>query len=119
MPTRAQGSPFSYTVGFLLSLGLTVAPYLTVTEQWLSGIALMLALAGFAVAQLVVQLVFFLHLGRGSNARWSVIALLFALLVIVIIVVGSLWIMTNLNYNMMITPEQMDERMKYESLKGF
>ena len=67
----AQGSYASYTVGFILSLVLTVIPYLLVTRFLLEGAALIGALVAFAVAQLVVQLVFFLHLGRESRPRWT------------------------------------------------
>jgi cytochrome o ubiquinol oxidase operon protein cyoD len=60
-----------------------------------------------AVVQLVVQSVFFLHVGRDN--KWKLITYLFAILIVLIIVVGSLWIMNNLNYNMMqMTPEQME-----------
>jgi cytochrome o ubiquinol oxidase operon protein cyoD len=49
---------------------------------------------------LLVQLIFFLHLGRGSNVRWNILVLSFASLVVIIIVTGSLWIMNNLDYHM-------------------
>jgi cytochrome o ubiquinol oxidase operon protein cyoD len=58
-----------------------------------------------ALIQLFIQLVFFLHLDRGSKPRWNLGILAFAILVVVIIVFGSLWIMANLNYNM--TPDQV------------
>lgn len=61
---------------------------------------LVFTLIGFAISQLLVQLIFFLHLGRGSNVRWNILVFLFATLVILIVVIGSLWIMNNLDYNM-------------------
>jgi cytochrome o ubiquinol oxidase operon protein cyoD len=64
-----------------------------------------------AVIQLVVQLVFFLHLGQGN--RWKTITFVFAGLVVLIVVVGSIWIMHNLDYNMMhMSPDQMVQYMK-------
>ena len=61
---------------------------------------------GVAVLQLVVQLVFFLHIGRGSALKAVTFA--FAILVVLIVVVGSIWIMNNLNYSMMrMSPDQM------------
>lgn len=109
----------SYIVGFGLSLVITVMAYIVVVHHVFSGVGLIVAIMGLAVAQLLVQLIFFLHLGRESNPRWNLIVFLFMLLVLVIIVAGSLWIMDNLNYNMMMTPEQMDEYMIKQSNKGF
>jgi len=54
-----------------------------------------------ATIQLFVQLIFFLHLDREPKPFWNLQVLMFAAGVIVIIVVGSIWIMNNLNYNMM------------------
>jgi cytochrome o ubiquinol oxidase operon protein cyoD len=64
-----------------------------------------------AVVQLIVQMVFFLHLGSGS--RWKLVTFYFTLLVVVIVVIGTIWIMNNLDYNMMrMNPEQMEEYMR-------
>lgn len=57
---------------------------------------------GMAVVQIVVHLVCFLHMNTSSEERWNVIAFLFTLLIIGIVVIGSLWIMYNLNINMMM-----------------
>lgn len=65
---------------------------------------------GLAVIQLIVQLYFFLHLGHETKPRWNLIVFLFMILVLVIVVLGSIWIMDNLNYNMM--PHEMTEYMK-------
>lgn len=108
-----------YIIGFVLSVVLTLAAYLAVTEEWLEGAALVGLIVGLATVQFIVQVVFFLHLGDEAKPRWKLSAFLFTLLVLVIIVGGSLWIMANLNYNMMMTPEQMDEYMLKEGNKGF
>ncbi|MCX2956547.1 MAG: cytochrome C oxidase subunit IV family protein, partial [Candidatus Regiella insecticola] len=50
---------------------------------------------------IIVHLVYFLHMNGSSEERWNLGAFLFTILVIAIIVVGSLWIMYNLNINMM------------------
>jgi cytochrome o ubiquinol oxidase subunit IV len=60
-----------------------------------------------AVAQLIVQLFFFLHLGSGSGKSWKIGALISTIILVLIIVLGSLWIMEHLNYNM--TPDQMNQ----------
>lgn len=98
--TMPHGSMSSYVTGFILSLVFTILPYLLVVSESLQGWALILALALFAVAQLLVQLVFFLHMGRKEGSGWNKIAFLFMIMVVVIVVIGSLWIMANLNYNM-------------------
>jgi len=56
-----------------------------------------------AIIQIVVHLVFFLHMNTSSEERWNLVALLFTAVIIFIVVVGSLWIMYNLNLNMMVS----------------
>lgn len=95
----AHGTARSYTAGFALSLILTLAAYLIVSNNVFSGWALVYALTALAVTQLAAQLIFFLHLGRESRPRWNLTVMLFALMVVFIVVFGSLWIMKNLQYN--------------------
>ncbi|WP_116439340.1 cytochrome o ubiquinol oxidase subunit IV, partial [Klebsiella pneumoniae] len=57
---------------------------------------------GMAVIQVIVHLVYFLHMNTSSEERWNLVALLFTAMIIGIVVVGSLWIMYNLNINMMV-----------------
>jgi cytochrome o ubiquinol oxidase operon protein cyoD len=109
----------SYTIGFVSAVILTLIAYMIVLHHWLSGGLLIAAIMGLAVVQLVVQLIFFLHLGRGKESRWNLAAFFFMLIVLLVIVGGSLWIMSNLNYNMQMTPAQMDKYMHDQSVKGF
>lgn len=88
-----------YTIGFILSLLLTGLAFAAVQDEWANGWALISVLAVLAVTQLLVQLFFFLHLSAEQKPRWKTTSLLFAGMVIVIIVFGSLWIMKNLNYD--------------------
>ena len=109
--SHSSAKYISYVIGFVLSIATTLLAYFSVVYETLPKETLLYVVVVIAIIQLVVQLVFFLHLGRGS--RWKVISLLFALLIIVIVVVGSLWIMYNLDYNMMnMTPDQMTQYMK-------
>jgi len=112
-------SIFSYVLGFIFAASLTLIAYSIVVNTWLSGTLLIGTIMGLAAVQLLVQLVFFLHLGREKGSRWNVASFYFMFLVLVVIVAGSLWIMDGLNYNMTMTPEQMNERMLSESKKGF
>lgn len=95
----AHGTVRTYIAGFVLSLILTIAAYLSVSRGIFSGWALVGILAVLAVTQLFTQLIFFLHLGRESRPRWNVTVMLFAVMVVFIVVFGSLWIMKNLQYN--------------------
>lgn len=95
----SHGTVRSYSTGFGLSLALTIASYLAASHHWATGWALVVALTALALSQLIVQLIFFLHLGRESRPRWNLNVLLFAAMVVIILVFGSLWIMKNLEYN--------------------
>jgi cytochrome o ubiquinol oxidase subunit IV len=101
----------SYVIGFILSIATTLLAYFfVVNEVWPKEILIYVVL-GIAVIQLVVQMVFFLHLGTGS--RWKAVTFYFTLLIVGIVVVGTIWIMNNLDYNMMqMNPDQMTEYMK-------
>ncbi|MBI5357745.1 cytochrome o ubiquinol oxidase subunit IV [Candidatus Saccharibacteria bacterium] len=88
----------SYVVGFLLSIALTFIAYFAVVNDWFDentlGIIMLLALAQFSV-----QVVFFLHMGKTSKPTWSDVALYFMIMVVVTIILGSMWIMSNLDYH--------------------
>ncbi|HZE86868.1 MAG TPA: cytochrome o ubiquinol oxidase subunit IV [Methylomirabilota bacterium] len=90
----------SYVIGFILSIILTIIPYFLVVNHLLRGEVLVAALLGFAMLQLLVQLLFFLHMGQESKPRWNLIVFICFISIILIIVIGSLVIMHNLNYNM-------------------
>lgn len=110
----------SLTLGFVLAIGLTLAAYFVAVDHWLYGMWVVVAIVALAVAQLLVQLIFFLHLGREGKPRWNLAAFFFMLIFLFIIIAGSLWIMYNLNYNMtQMSPKQMDSYMKQQSNAGF
>lgn len=90
-----------YTTGFLLSLIFTAIPFVTVVNGLVHGSLLYAILALCAIMQLIIQLVFFLHLGRGKDGRWNIFSFGSMTIIVVIVVFGSLWIMNNLHYNMM------------------
>lgn len=106
----------AYVSGFVMSLLLTVLAYLLVVKDVLDAKFVIPAIVFLAVTQFVVQLVFFLHLGRETRPRWNLMAFLFMLLVVFIVVAGSLWIMANLDYNMM---HRGDTYMLQQKDKGF
>ncbi len=100
-----KGSSSKYLIGYELSLFLTLLSYFMARRHVdshhtvYSDRFLVIALSIFAVVQLFVQLIFFLHLSKDSKQRWNNIVLAFAAIVVLILVFGSLWIMANLNYH--------------------
>ncbi len=94
-----EGNLRTYVIGFVSSLILTLIAFAFVMNQVMTGLGAVLVIMGLASLQLIVQLVFFLHLGRGSKPYWNLTAFAFMLVVVVILVFGSLWIMYNLNYH--------------------
>ena len=102
-----------YTIGLILAIVLTAASFWVANTSllWLPGVPL--GLAVLAIAQMGVHLVFFLHITSGPDNTNNVLALAFGVLIVVIVVVGSLWIMFNLNDNMMLPPELMNLHMQH------
>ncbi len=97
---QEHGTLASYVIGFALSLVFTLIPYYMVVNKSLTGNALLATIIGFAVIQLVIQVVFFLHLGREKKPRWNLLFLISTIGIILLVVVGSIWIMSHLYHNM-------------------
>lgn len=114
--THYQATLRAYVTGFVASLILTLVAYLVVTKNIVDMQLVVPIIVVLAVIQFVVQLVFFLHLGRETKPRWNLMAFLFMILVVFIVVVGSLWIMNNLDYNMM---HREDAYLLKQKDKGF
>lgn len=88
------GSLKSYVTGFLLSIVLTVIPLIAVMGSNLGQTAKIIIVLAAAVLQFAVQLLFFMHLREGEDARWNIASLLLGILILFLIVGGSIWIMT-------------------------
>ncbi len=103
----------------IYTTGLVLAVILTVTSFWAANTSLLwapgvpLGLAVLAIAQMGVHLVFFLHITTGPDNANNVLALAFGVLIVTLVIVGSLWIMTNLYQNMMLPAELMDLHMQH------
>lgn len=100
--SHAHGSLRSYMIGFVLSVALTAIPFWLVMggpldSKQLTGFIVM----AFAVIQIVVHMVYFLHMDTRSEQGWTMMALIFTLIVVVIALSGSLWVMYHLNTNTM------------------
>ena len=104
-----HGSFRDYLIGFGLSVVLTAIPFWIVMDNVfrdpkVAAIVLLL----FAVVQIVVHMVYFLHMNTKSEGGWTVLALIFTVILVVITLTGSLWVMHHLDNNMMpaMTPHQ-------------
>jgi cytochrome o ubiquinol oxidase operon protein cyoD len=108
---RAPGAIAPGVGSYLIGLGL--AAILTGTSFWAAGTHLIwsqavpIALAVLAIAQMGVHLVFFLHLSSSPDNTNNILALAFGILIVFLVVAGSLWIMANLNANMLPMSELM------------
>jgi len=92
----------AYLIGFSLCILLTLIPFALVAEHLLAPQHLYIVLLALAVLQLYVQVYYFLRLDTNPKARWNLVSFLFTIVIILTIVIGTLWIMYNLNYNMMM-----------------
>ncbi|MBV9560918.1 MAG: cytochrome o ubiquinol oxidase subunit IV [Bradyrhizobium sp.] len=101
-------------IGYLTGLGLAVI--LTATSFFVASTDLVwepsipVAIIVLAIAQMGVHLVFFLHITTGPDNTNNVLALAFGLLIVFLVIAGSLWIMANLNHNML----PMDQIMRMQ-----
>jgi cytochrome o ubiquinol oxidase operon protein cyoD len=100
-------SVLSYTVGLALALLATIVSFIVSQTDLLWGPGVPAGLIVLAFAQIGVHLVFFLHLGSGPDHTNNIIALCFGLFIVFVVITGSIWIIANLNANMMDMPASM------------
>jgi cytochrome o ubiquinol oxidase subunit IV len=95
-----------YVIGFVLSVILTAIPFWLVMNNVIaSASATAFVVLGFAAVQMVVHMIFFLHMNAKSEGGWNMLALIFTVVLVVILLAGSLWVMHNMNANMMPMPD--------------
>lgn len=99
-------------IGLVLATGLTLTSFWVTWTHALWGPGVPIGLCVLAVAQMGIHLVFFLHLTTGPDNTNNALALAFGILIVVLVVAGSLWIMANLNGNMMPMPEMTNLQMQ-------
>lgn len=104
-----HGTFGSYMTGFVLSVILTAIPFWLVMAGVFESptvTAVLVMLLG--AVQIVVHMIFFLHMNPRSEGGWTIMALIFTLIIVAIALSGSLWVMHHLNTNMMpMSPEMM------------
>jgi cytochrome o ubiquinol oxidase operon protein cyoD len=118
-PASAERQAQLRTGLLVYTIGLGLAVILTVTSFWAANTSLLwppgvpLGLAVLAIAQMGVHIVFFLHITTGSDNTNNVLALAFGMMIVTVVVAGSLWIMTNLNANMMPAADLINLHMQH------
>ncbi len=96
-----------YMIGFLLSIFLTAIPFwLVMAKVFSSPMTTTWVILAFAVVQIFVHMVYFLHMNFESQGGWNMLSLIFTLILVFIALLGSLWVMHHLDVNMM--PGMMD-----------
>ena len=108
MQASAPSELLVYTIGLFVAVLLTATSFwaANTTQLWPGGVVL--GLAVLAIAQMGIHLVFFLHITTGPDNTNNVLALAFGVVIVFLVVFGSLWIMTNLNHNMVPMKMLMD-----------
>jgi len=95
-----------YFTGFILSVILTAIPFWLVMGKVLPSAKVTgFVILGFAAVQMVVHMIYFLHMNAKIEGGWSMLALLFTIVLVVIMMAGSIWVMYHMNTNMMPTPD--------------
>jgi cytochrome o ubiquinol oxidase subunit IV len=109
----------AFSLFLVNTVGLVLAVILTATSFWVANTSLLwppgipIGLVVLAIAQMGVHVVFFLHITTGPDNTNNVLALAFGVLIVILVMAGSLWIMANLNDNMMLLPELMNLQMQH------
>lgn len=104
---EAHGTRRGYLTGFALSVALTAVPFALVMAGGLDKQLTALLVMGAALVQIVVHMIYFLHMNTKSEGGWTFMALVFTAVLVVITLAGSLWVMHHLNANMMPDMAQM------------
>ena len=97
---EAHGSLRGYTIGYVSAIALTIAAFTVATSTGMAPFSIESALAVLAIAQMLVHLIFFLHINTAPVQKTNILAFTATMLIIAIVVIGSMWIMSHLNRNM-------------------
>ena len=104
---EGHGSRKGYMIGFVLSVILTAIPFALVMTGALDKNTTIVAIFAMAIVQIFVHMVYFLHMNLKTEGGWSMLALIFTIVFVLITLAGSIWVMYHMNTNMMpMTPRQ-------------
>ena len=117
-----HGTMGQLMTGFGLAALLTIIPFgLVMAEVDMSRTTLVGIIMGLGAVQILVHLVFFLHVNRSGEEGWTLSATIFSVIILVIVLAGSLWAMHNMNENMMPSHEmdrQIEQMKSLQSQQG-
>ncbi|MBO9354683.1 cytochrome o ubiquinol oxidase subunit IV [Bordetella petrii] len=101
----AHASLHGYLLGFMLAAILTAIPFFIVMANVFSSSRVTaLVILAIAVVQVVVHVIYFLHVDFQAEGGWNMLSIVFTLVLVVITLSGSIWIMFHLDHNMMPMP---------------
>ncbi|MGP7796000.1 cytochrome o ubiquinol oxidase subunit IV [Sphingomonas sp. CLY1604] len=105
---EAHGTRKDYIIGFVLSVILTAIPFGLVMSGVIADARVTAGIVMvFALVQIVVHMIYFLHMNSKSENGWTLMALIFTIIIVTICLAGSLWVMFHMNLNMMPQPGDM------------
>ncbi|GGC85866.1 cytochrome o ubiquinol oxidase subunit IV [Undibacterium terreum] len=96
-----HGTWHGYLIGYISAASLPTAAFILSTNTWMTSASVLAALSVLAIAQMLVHLIFFLHINTAPEQRTNILAFATTMFIVLIVVVGSLWIMSHLRHNMM------------------
>lgn len=99
---EAHGSVKEYVIGLILSIVLTAIPFGLVMSGSLGETLTVAIIMLCAVGQMLVQLIFFLHMNGSSEQLWNTTSAILVVILVAILIVGSIWIMNHLDHNMLM-----------------
>lgn len=96
-------STFSgYMIGFFLSIILTAIPFAVVMgDVFENRTTTVVVIAFFAVVQIIVHMVYFLHMNGKIEGGWTLMSTIFTIVFVAVTLAGTLWVMYHMNTNMM------------------
>jgi len=99
---EAHGTRRDYVIGFVLSVILTAVPFALVMSGIIADARITAGIVMvFALVQIVVHMIYFLHMNTRSENGWTLMALIFTVIIVTICLAGSMWVMFHMNANMM------------------
>ena len=104
---QGHGPLRGYLVGYFVAVLLTIASFLAAETDALTPSSVTAAITVLAIAQMLVHLIFFLHISTSPHQRTNILAFAVTAMVVSMIVAGSLWIMSHLESNMMPVGQMM------------
>ncbi len=104
---QQHGSLRGYLIGYAAAAILTIGAFAAAQSDVLTPASVVAAIIVLAIGQMLVHLIFFLHISTTPNQRTNILAFAVTMLIVLLIVGGSLWIMSHLQSNMMPTDQLM------------